>query len=133
MCEIIKTEGKSSGGGGLASALVVVMVAMVLAAAATSIVAALTTLIHVLTFAIPVALAALVAVEVWMAKHHRRGLVQLAWRRTRVLPPQQQPRMELDQGGMHLHLHGVSPEEVAEILAQQRDSLPWHGDERIRR
>jgi hypothetical protein len=33
---------------------------------------------------------------------------------------EQRPELEQQQGGYHLHLHGLTPEEIAAILSERR-------------
>jgi hypothetical protein len=51
---------------------------------------------------------------------------QVPWRRTEPLPAPRRPAIE-PRREVHLHFHGVSAEQAAEILRQAQDELPGRG------
>jgi len=111
---------KTSGGSGAWTALLAVLVAIVAAAAITPVVAAVSALIHVLVLiveiSVPAALMAGAGLLYWRYRNHRVSLP--APRRRLPLAAQERPGIEQQHGGVHLHLHGATAEEIAAALRQ---------------
>ena len=111
-------EHHKSSGGGFAMTMLVFLVAVIAAAAITPVVAAVSALIHVLVLiveiGVPAALIAGAGLLYWRYRNHRVMLPRL--RRHPALPTQERPELEQQPGGVHLHLHGVTPEEIAAAL-----------------
>ena len=117
-----------STGGSLPAALAVIAVAAIAAAVAGPVVDAIAALLRAVIItgaaAIAVVIAALVALAVYRA-HHPRPSLHPHWVLGRAgLPhasaaPRQTALGQPSPLVIHMHLHGTSPQDVAEVLARQ--------------
>jgi hypothetical protein len=119
-----------STGGSLPAALAVIAVAAIAAAAAGPVVDAIAALLRavIITGAVTIAvvIAALVVLAVYRARHPRPGPparpLWLAGRASQLHTGAAPRRTALRQPSspvIHLHLHGTSPQDVADVLARQ--------------
>jgi hypothetical protein len=126
-----------STGGSLPAALAVIAVAAIAAAVAGPVVDAIAALLRavIITGAVTIAvvIAALVVLAVYRARHPRPGLLAHPyWVVGRAGPPHASaaPRQTaLGQPSplvIHMHLHGTSPQDVAEVLACQFLTIDSH-------
>jgi hypothetical protein len=121
-----------SGGSGLGNILALAGVILILAAVAGPVTAAVGALVHMLLIAAAVLLGlagvALAGFIAWRVHRYRHpgaaratALPPGAARAAQPLPPQERrPAIERLQE-VHLHLHGVSAEDIAAILARRQD------------
>jgi hypothetical protein len=116
------------GGGGTGGAVLVVLAVIVAAAVARPVIDALAELVRLVLIAVAVtgglALAGGTAFVVYRVRH--RGAVRVlpvprahpvTWQAAEPLPAPQRPAIEAPRE-VHLHFHGVSAEDVAELLAR---------------
>jgi hypothetical protein len=119
-----------SGGSGLGTAVLVVLGAALAVRLAGPAVAAVGALVHVLLIAaavvLGVAAAGLVGFIAWRWHRYRNpdaarttALPPRMARAAKPIPPPQQRAIERG-GELHLHLHGVTAEDVAEIMRRQQ-------------
>jgi hypothetical protein len=117
-------------GGSLPAALAVIAVAAIAVAVAGPVADAIAALLRVVIITgaatIALAIAALVAFAVYRARHPRSGPpAHPHWMAGRAGPPHASAaprRPALGQPSplvIHMHLHGTSPQDVAEVLARQ--------------
>jgi hypothetical protein len=116
--------------GSLPAALAIIVAAAIAVAAAGPVADAIATLLRAVIIiaatVIAVAIAALVAIAVYRARHPRPGLPAHPHRVAgRTGPPHANAAPRQAALGrpsplvVHLHLHGTSPQDVAEVLARQ--------------
>jgi hypothetical protein len=116
----------SGGGGGLGTVVLIILAAALLGPA---IAAAVAELLHILLMVLAVlagisgaGVVALAAFHVHRWRAGGTGRVSLpAPTVLRVVQAPREPRPALERGGrLHLHFHGVAPEDVAAILERHR-------------
>jgi hypothetical protein len=123
-----------STGGSLPAALAVIAAAAIAAAVAGPVVDAVAALLRAVIMigaaVIAVAIAAFVVLAVYRARHPRPSLpAHPNWVAGRAGPPHASTaprRAALGQASplvIHLHLHGASPQDVAEVLARQLSTI----------
>jgi hypothetical protein len=124
-CEFPEHHGSS--GGGIAGALVVILAAIVGVA--------IVPLIHIITMILAAVLgAAALGAGVWAGlairsrvRHREAGTSPVAGALTRR-PRRPQALPQGQEQGVHLHLHGVSPEALRHILGGQQDATTWRAE-----
>jgi hypothetical protein len=117
-----------SGGSGLGTALLVLFGAAVAVKLAGPVVATVSEIVYVLMIVVAVlagvGAAGVVGVVLWRWRHPRPDAARAAALPPRVArgapPPPEPQRPAIEQPAeLHLHLHGVSAEDVAEILRRE--------------
>ena len=120
-----------SGGGGLGTAVLVVLAAAAVVKLAGPVVAAVGELVHLALIVagviVGVGAIGLVGVLTWRWRRPRldaaRATPPLSPRVARAAQPPPEPRPAIERPQeVHLHLHGVTPTDIAAILA--RENLP---------
>jgi hypothetical protein len=117
-----------SGSSGLGTAVLVLVGAALVVKLAAPVAAAVGELVHILLIAVAVigglAAAGGIGLLALRLRHSREnGITRVAFpapteRRAAQAPTE--PRREIESGGLHLHLYGISAEEVADIIERHR-------------
>ena len=108
------------GGGGGGNGWLVILGALALTAIAGPVAHALRDLIIVLATTVAVALAAAGTAAILTYRMRSRGARALTQRGMRTLPSPQRALGRAQE--VHLHFHGVTPEDVAAIIARQNEA-----------
>jgi|SRR4249920_267845 len=122
-CKFPQHHGSDGGGSGIAGALIVLLSAVV----GVAIMPFLGLIAHIILIALAAAVAAAVAAVYLTVRrrvqHREVGTSPLAAALTPARP-RRQALPEAQEGGTHLHLHGVTPDVLRHVLGQQ-DGTRW--------
>jgi hypothetical protein len=116
-------------GGGIGDLLLVILAAVVVVRVAVPVLAAVAELVHMLLIVAAVIVGAgaagLVGLLVWRLRRTRMGAARtmppLPSKVARAAQPLPQARPAIERPAVHLHFHGIAPEDVAAILARHQD------------